>query len=60
MICVGTSEDTWCLAGPVAILSLLCGKIWSLGDSGPCFGGTVATGQPQETHMKGNLVAGSS
>lgn len=59
---MGTSEDAWCFAGPMAVPSLLRGKIWmwSLSASGPHFGDAVATRHPQESDMKGISVDGSS
>lgn len=62
VICVGTSEDTWWLAGPMAVSPLLCGGIWiwSPSISEPGFGEVVVTGHPQESPMEGISVDGSS
>lgn len=50
MILVVRSDETWWLAGPVAVLPLLCREIWvwSLSTLGPCSGDAVAVGHSGE------------
>lgn len=54
MVLVVRSRETWCPAGPVAVLSLFCRKvwIWSLRAS-RLLRGHCCTGHPQELGVEG-------